>query len=99
MKIIRESKTMDDATLDKLVAQVEDLTDSNNHTGSLIAIAKGFKYTKFIKILDLIAKISDVENNMPEELNDYRNSISKQMYDFIKKDYGQDVYKKIYAAG
>ena len=99
MKIIKEAKKIDDAQLDKLVAQVEELTDINDHTGALEVIAKTLKYTKYINIFRLIAEIQDIENSMPEELSKYRNSAANQMYDFIKRDYGNDVYKKIYNAG
>ena len=82
-------------TLSELVLLVEDLTERNAHTLSLIAIAHHYRFGKWENILHLIDKIHVENGSMPAELALYRSYIKAEMMNQILKDHGFVPYEKL----
>ena len=82
-------------TLSELVLFVEELTERNAHTLSLIAIAHHYRFGKWENILHLIDKIHTENGSMPAELALYRSYIKAEMMNQILKDYGFEPYEKL----
>ena len=86
---LEEKKEFKQSDIDK----VEKLTDRNEHTKSLIHIAKSMGDKKSLKKLELIDKMHNEYGHMPKGLMDMRNEV----YDDMKKDMekysnGKDMY-------
>lgn len=64
----------------KDVKRINDLTDRNAHTQALAEVAKLLGMTKYVKILDLVEKITDLEGHLPMELSKYRIELSDILY-------------------
>lgn len=86
---LEEKKEFKQSDIDK----VAKLTDRNEHTKSLIHIAKSMGDRKSLKKLELIDKMHNEYGHMPKGLMDMRNEV----YDDLKKDMmkysnGKDMY-------
>ena len=86
---LEEKKEFKQNDIDK----VAKLTDRNEHTKSLIHIAKSMGDKKSLKKLELIDKMHNEYGHMPKGLMDMRNEV----YDDLKKDMekysnGKDMY-------
>lgn len=64
----------------KDVKRINDLTDHNAHTLALAEVAKLLGMTKYVKILDLVEKITALEGHLPMELSKYRTEMSGILY-------------------
>jgi hypothetical protein len=84
--------------LDNFVKVIADMTDRNEHGKSLEMIAKFFKLDYFSNIFTGINMISDAERHLPNELSKYRYSKYKDMFEIIKRNFGEEVYSKVYGA-
>ena len=78
---LEEKKEFKQNDIDK----VAKLTDRNEHTKSLIHIAKSMGDKKSLKKLELIDKMHNEYGHMPKGLMDMRNEV----YDDLKKDMGK----------
>jgi hypothetical protein len=78
---LEEKKEFKQSDIDK----VAKLTDRNEHTKSLMHIAKSMGDKKSLKKLELIDKMHNEYGHMPKGLMDMRNEV----YDDLKKDMGK----------
>lgn len=78
-----------------LIKKVTDLTDNNDHNNSILEIAKYFKMNKYVKIIDSVIKIHMINNGMPQELIKYRTSITKEIFDLVKRKVSKEDYEKL----
>lgn len=69
--------------------KIAKLTNSNDHTGSVIELAKFLKDTKTIKKLEAIETIHKIEGSLPSEISKYRDNILKGL---LKKIMDDDKY-------
>ena len=84
-----EKKEFKQSDIDK----VAKLTDRNEHTKSLIHIAKSMGDRKSLKKLELIDKMHDEYGHMPKGLMDMRNEVYDDLKKGMKKySNGQDMY-------
>jgi len=72
------------SAFDELVKRVKEDTHHNDHTGSLIEIAKYFKATNLVNILTCIEKINIIEGHIPGHLGAYRNKIYNRLKQIAK---------------
>jgi hypothetical protein len=78
-----------------IVAKIAKLTDRNDHTGSVLELAKFLNDKKAVKVLQAVKQIHDAEGSMPSEVSKYRSSILKDLTDKFKSKYGQDAAKEL----
>lgn len=64
-----------------LSKKIAKLTDRNDHTGSVMELAKFLKDNKAIKKLEAIQTIHKIEGSMPSEISKYRDNILKGLMD------------------
>ena len=84
-----EKKEFKQSDIDK----VAKLTDRNEHTKSLMHIAKSMGDRKSLKKLELIDKMHDEYGHMPKGLMDMRNEVYDDLKKGMKKySNGQDMY-------
>jgi len=81
-----------------LVKKVESLTDVNNHTGSILAIAEYYELKKYADLLKGIFHLQNIEGFMPYELGQYRHQVYKQIMDWLKNNLPEDEYEALNAA-
>ena len=63
-----------------LIDKINKMTDYNDHTGALAAVAKMVGLTKEAKILGLMGQIQDLVGSTPSPLIEYRNQLSNPIY-------------------
>lgn len=61
------------------IEEIEGLTERNQHAEALLAKAKLLRARREMAVIALIQKIQDVEGEMPEELQRYKNAIGKRL--------------------
>ena len=90
-EIIQEGKK---TLSDKIVKEIQELTDSNNHAEARILICKEMKYKKLLLAFEGVNNIHEYYGNLTSELNKIRNDLDKVLFKQIKKDLsnGQEVY-------
>lgn len=77
------------------VKHIAKLTDENDHTGALMAIANLLDSKKMIKVLKGIKMIADAEGHMPSELMRYRDNMLPELLKLAKKKLSNDNYDKL----
>ncbi|MFA5174669.1 MAG: hypothetical protein WC438_05805 [Candidatus Pacearchaeota archaeon] len=85
--------------LDKFVAEIYKIRDKNGESSQpQIEIAKVFKFTKYQKLFELINEIQKISGRAPTYplLLDYRDELTREMMNLIKKEYGEDIEFKIW---
>lgn len=92
------SEATEDAKIEKLIKDITKKTEANDHTESILVLAKFLKDTKCVKILDAINDIHHVEGSMPYELSLYRASILKGLLETLKNKYDANTYMKVSSA-
>ena len=90
-EILSEEKKLDLG----FVTKVASMTDSNDHNGARVLIAKTIKHKKYIKIFDALGIIHKAEGSLTTDLSSYRNGVTNEMIANIKTHFGNDVAKAI----
>ncbi len=84
--------------IDKLVNQVADLTDRNQHTAAVIEIAWYFNQVNTAQILTHVEQIAALVGSMPPELLKYRDALTREILEAITRDHGQEGADRIQGA-
>ena len=77
--------------------EINDLTQRNCHTEALLKVAEFFNEPLFATIFKTILKTQMKEGHLPYEYFAIRRVTMEQLFSSIKKKYGEETYKKIYA--
>jgi len=83
---------------DVVFKKIEKQTDENDHTGSIMTLAKFLKDKKSEKILSMIIGIHKIVGHMPSPLIDYRSSIRKDLMKLAEKKLGKEKASKLNGA-
>jgi len=67
--------------------KVEMQANKNDHTGSLLTIAKAINDKYFENLLILVSKITKIEGNIPPEIYDYRLTLHKELMKEVGRNY------------
>ena len=88
--VIVEKKEMNP----KVIQKIAQMTNRNDHTGSLLLLAKELKDREAIKLLGSIKDMHKVYGHMPQELRTLRNVIHDNLMrqSKSKHDNHDDVY-------
>ena len=81
-----------------IVAKIAKLTDRNDHTGSVLELAKFLNDKKAVKALQAVQQIHDAEGSMPSEIAKYRSNVLNDLMNKIKSKHGADIAKQINGA-
>tara|TARA_R110002012_G_scaffold140098_1_gene297571 strand:- start:258 stop:533 length:276 start_codon:yes stop_codon:yes gene_type:complete len=82
-----------------VIAEIEQLTDINNHNEARIMLAlflegEGFRVNDYLDSLEEILRSQHQLGHMPTALIDWRNDITDDLLDIVDANYsnGHDVY-------
>lgn len=81
--------------LDKLVYQIETLTDNNHHTEAIKVVCDTLGYTELSNKLAEINKKHITAGCMTDELLKDRKETKQQMLKFLYADYNTETIEKI----
>jgi hypothetical protein len=84
-----------DASVDQVIKNIAQMTDDNDHTGAVLALANLLKNEQWIKVLSCITEIQDELGHMPHKLGEFRDEIRKELIEQAKVEFGEDVANKI----
>jgi len=80
------------------VQELVDLTDGNDHSGAVLALAKMLKHTQYVKIASAIVQIHNAEGSMPDSISTYRSQILKKLLAVVEQKYGNEVRNQVHGA-
>ncbi len=97
MKLVERKKTKSEAgpgsfgdrfssAEEKLIKDVAEATDRNDHSGSIRLVAEFLGYKQIVKVLDAIKVITDFEGQLPSEIGEYREKMRARVMTLLKKD-------------
>jgi hypothetical protein len=78
------------------VEKIADMTDRNDHNGSMMLLAKEMKEMKVVKMLKLLIQMHKEQGHMTNAMMDMRKDISKELFKKAEKTYSN--YDAIYKA-
>jgi hypothetical protein len=82
----------------KVIAQIADMIDQNDHGGAVLTLAKALGETKIAKMMEHVIGIHHLMGSMPSELITFRNKLSEHLLAQAKKKLDADTYEKLYQA-
>lgn len=80
----------------KLLTELRELTDANQHTEALLHIAKYFKLRKLVKAFEAIETLHVELGSLDFGLCEVRQRLSTRLFSCIEQDHGKQVRKQIY---
>ena len=83
-------------THSKLLTELRELTDANQHTEALLQIAKHFRLRKLVKAFEAIETLHIELGSLDFGLYEARQRLSAYMFSFIKDHHGEKVRRQIY---
>jgi hypothetical protein len=83
-------------SFEKLLAELRELTDTNQHTEALLQIAKHFRLRKLVKAFEAIETLHIEMGSLDFSLYDVRSRFSARLFSYIKDQHGEQVRKQIY---
>lgn len=79
----------------KLMDDIADLTDINDHNGSVMALAQFLKAGKSIKIMKAIKELHNIYGSMPSQLIELRSFELKELLKQVAQKYGEEMVVKV----
>ena len=74
------------------------MTDQNDHTGSILALAEALKMNRQVKALRAVEVLHDYHGHMPSSLRTERDGISKVVMAEAKESTDAETYQRLYRA-
>lgn len=90
-----QQRALNTSSLNRAIRRAADQTNWNDHTGARRTIAKFFKYDDLVKRYDEVSKLHEEAGYLTSDLRDVREAIDETMDFRIRRDYGEDVLKRI----
>lgn len=75
-----------------MCAKVANQTDSNNHTGAKVTVAKYFKLKYFIRVFDFVEFMHNADGSLFEDLGSIRRRSGIAMMAYLKDELTEDQY-------
>lgn len=88
----------DSSSVDSLVKKISKKTDQNDHTGSVMDLAKFLNATNHIKILTAFQQLHVLYGHMPSQLIELRDYETKELLRQVEAKYGKEARDKINSA-
>ena len=90
-----KEKIMNNATLANEVAS---MTENNDHNGALRLIALHRGTDQILQTIDWIIGEHEAAGHMTQEMNNWRQFASKDLFAHIAREFGEDSRRILYAA-
>ena len=71
---------------EEFVEELSDMTDKNYHTEALILVSEYYGLKKYVKILEKILEIQDIEGYLPGDLSQYKYSLYQEIMKYIPEE-------------
>jgi len=84
--------------LEKLVKEIQDLTDDNAHTEALLVLAKFLKAKELEKVFLGIQMIHNAVGSMPSSLGKFREEMGVQLMSYAKQKMSKEDFNKVQGA-
>lgn len=78
-----------------MCATVADQTDSNDHTGAKVTVAKYFNLKYFIKVFEFIQFLHNGDGSLLSDLSSIRTRTGKNMMEYLKAELTPDQFEKL----
>lgn len=83
-------------SFEKLLTELRELTDTNQHTEALLHIAKYFRLRKLVKAFEAIETLHIEMGSLDFGLCEVKQRLSARLFYCIERDYGRRRCKQIY---
>lgn len=90
--VIKEATTI---SIETAAKKLQKMTDNNQHSETVLELAKLLFDKKYQKIAQAIIDIHDAEGSMPVNLVKYREEIRNKLLDKIKSKFSKEDYDRI----
>ena len=80
----------------KLLAELRELTETNQHPEALLQIAKYFKLRKLAKAFEAIETLHIETGSMQSSLHLVRATFKSRLFNWIEQEHGTKIRKQIY---
>jgi len=97
-KPVRRTRNPSGPVTPALIARIAKMTDENDHTGSILALAEALKMPRQAKALRAVEVLHDYHGHMPSGLRAERDGISKIVLAEAKKSTDAETYRRLYGA-
>jgi hypothetical protein len=98
-EISRLNEINDPKSIDAIAATIADLTDNNDHSGSIVALCKFLKNPQWLTIATSLENIHNALGNFPTELGKFRSEfLVHTLIPAVTKKYGTNASAKIHSA-
>jgi len=87
---------MNHSELEKLLQELTNLTNTNQHTEALLQIAKYFRLRKLVSAFEAIETLHIEMGSLDFGLEKVRSRFSARLFDHIRESQGEQVRKQIY---
>lgn len=84
--------------VEKLVKDIQDLTDDNAHTEALLVLAKFLKAKELEKVFLGIQSIHNAIGSMPSTLGKFRDEMGEQLMKYAKSKLEKSDFDKVQGA-
>ena len=76
----------------EMCKQVADQTDSNDHTGAKLTVAKYFKLKYFIRVFEFVEFLYNADGAMLSDLGSIRRRSGEAMMTYLKDELTKEQY-------
>lgn len=83
-------------SFEKLLTELRELTNTNQHTEALLQIAKHFRLRKLVKAFEAIETLHVEMGSLDFGLCEVRQRLSTRLFSCIIRQHGERVSKQIY---
>jgi hypothetical protein len=80
----------------KLLSDLRELTETNNHTEALLQIAKYFRLRKLVNAFEAIETLHIEMGSLDFNLEKVRNRFNARLFNHIRESHGEQVRNQIY---
>ena len=80
----------------KLLTELRELTETNQHTEALLQVAKYFRLHKLVKAFEAIETLHIEMGSLDFSLEKVRSRFSARLFNHIRESHGEQVRKQIY---
>ena len=88
----------DNDSVEVLVNKIAELTDDNDHNGSVMVLAEFLKAQRSIKIMKAIKELHNLYGHMPSQLIELRSYELKELLKQVTQKYGEEIADKVKGA-
>ena len=88
-------RAIDNNKLNRAIRTAARMTDWNDHTGARRTYSKLFGYDDLTARYDELSRLHMEAGHLTSDLRDVRDAIDETMYGRIRRDYGEDMLRRI----